>query len=603
MNKPSKPPANPADPILLQEAAQDAPAAPAAKKAATARKPAPAAKKAGARPVGRPATAKAAGTAPAKPATARKPKAAARPKAPARPKVPSKPKVPSRPLPDVATVASPPASAKPSLPNPPTSEASVDFEELQGRMLAMQQVLRAQGIPVVIVFEGWDASGKGTMLGELLEGLDPRGYQVHVMDPPTGDEKRYPPFRRYWMGMPAQGNLSLFVGSWYQEVSAACLRDKNARKQLPQRFAQIIQMESQLVCNGTLLIKFFLNVSKKEQKARLKELESKKSTRWRATKEAWEQNEHYDDMMHLYDAMIAQTDFQGALWHVLRSEDKRACKKQMYDIVLGAFESAIASSKAGDRSWDLPALPHVKPMATEPMSALDTVKPYQPVTGDYKQAMDQAQKRLRRLHSELYRRRIPLIVGFEGWDAAGKGGAIRRLTSALDARGFMVCPTSAPTPEEKSHHHLWRFWNQIAKDGHIAIFDRTWYGRVMVERVEGFCTQAQWQRAYEEINQFEQELAQHGAIVRKFWLQIDRDVQLARFKDRQKDPEKQWKITDEDWRNREKWPQYEAAVNEMLQRTHTQHAPWTVVEADNKQYARLKVLHTLIEAIEERLKK
>ena len=221
---------------------------------------------------------------------------------------------------------------------------------------------------------------------------------------------------------------------------------------------------------------------------------------------------------------------------------------------------------------------------------------------EYKQRLNELQKRIEQLHGELYRRRIPVVLGFEGWDAGGKGGAIKRLTEKMDPRGYVVHPTASPNDIERQHHYLWRFWMDMPKAGHVTIFDRTWYGRVMVERIEGFCTRQEWQRAYKEINSMERDLADAGAIVLKFWMQIDKDEQERRFKARQENPEKQWKITDEDWRNREKWEQYEEAVNEMLIRTSTPYAPWVVVEGNNKYYARIKVLETVVKAIEERLK-
>ena len=196
-----------------------------------------------------------------------------------------------------------------------------------------------------------------------------------------------------------------------------------------------------------------------------------------------------------------------------------------------------------------------------------------------------------------------MVLGFEGWDAGGKGGAIKRLTEKMDPRGYTVIPTASPNDWEKAHHYLWRFWQAMPKAGHLSIFDRTWYGRVMVERIEGFCTTGEWQRAYKEINDMERDLYDAGAIVLKFWMQIDKDEQERRFKARQENPEKQWKITDEDWRNREKWDQYEEAVNEMLIRTSTPHAPWVVVEGNDKYYARIKVLETVVRAIEKRLER
>ena len=221
---------------------------------------------------------------------------------------------------------------------------------------------------------------------------------------------------------------------------------------------------------------------------------------------------------------------------------------------------------------------------------------------EYKEKLKMLQKRLSELHSEIYRLRIPVVIGFEGWDAGGKGGAIKRLTSHLDPRGYRVNPTASPNDIEKVHHYLWRFWNNVPKAGHIAIFDRTWYGRVMVERIEGFCTEAEWKRAYQEINEMESHMANFGAVVLKFWLHIDKDEQERRFKERQENPAKQWKITDEDWRNRAKWDAYEEAVNEMLVRTSTTYAPWIVVEGNDKHFARVKVLETVVDALEKKIK-
>ena len=221
---------------------------------------------------------------------------------------------------------------------------------------------------------------------------------------------------------------------------------------------------------------------------------------------------------------------------------------------------------------------------------------------EYDDKLEKLQSRLKELHYELYRKKIPVIIAYEGWDAAGKGGNIKRITAALDPRGYEVHPIASPEPHEKARHFLWRFWTRLPKDGHIAIFDRTWYGRVMVERLEGFCSENDWKRAYNEINEFEKELVDWGAVVIKFWVQIDKDTQLARFTERQNTPEKQWKITDEDWRNREKWDLYESAIDEMIKKTSTTFAPWYVLESNDKKYARIKALETVIECIERKLK-
>ena len=233
------------------------------------------------------------------------------------------------------------------------------------------------------------------------------------------------------------------------------------------------------------------------------------------------------------------------------------------------------------------------------LAKVDLTKSY--TEKEYHKKKKKLQKKIRKLHGELYRRQIPVIIGFEGWDAGGKGGAIKRLTEKMDPRGFTVNTTAAPNDYEKAHHYLWRFWKNVPKKGHVAVYDRTWYGRVMVERIEGFCTKKEWQRAFKEINDMEAQFVQSGAIVLKFWMQIDKEEQRKRFEERQKNPKKQWKITEEDWRNRDKWDAYEEAVNEMLIRTSTPEAPWVIVEGNCKYYARIKVLEAVIEAIEKRL--
>ncbi|HEX9018627.1 MAG TPA: hypothetical protein VF806_05550 [Anaerolineaceae bacterium] len=220
---------------------------------------------------------------------------------------------------------------------------------------------------------------------------------------------------------------------------------------------------------------------------------------------------------------------------------------------------------------------------------------------EYKKALILNQVALSQLGYQVYVQQRPVMILFEGWDAAGKGGAIKRITEKLDPRGYVVYPIAAPQGDDKTHHYLWRFWRRLPESGQIAVFDRTWYGRVMVERIEGFCKEADWKRAYREINQFERQLVDFGVILFKFWMNITRDEQLRRFNDRKNDKLRSWKLTDEDWRNREKWDQYEAAVDEMLLKTSTLGAPWTVVEGNDKHFARVRVLSTLVEKLSKEL--
>ena len=477
-----------------------------------------------------------------------------------------------------------------------------DMDGLRKTLIALQQKIRAAKIPVVIVLEGLSASGKGTMLSRLIEGLDARGYQTHPVRKANCVEETYPALWRYWTSMPQKGDIALFCSSWYGELNKTALnRSIDPEEALPRRLNEIISMESQLICDGTLILKFFLHISQQEQYDRLRKLEKKKSTAWLVDQHDHEQNRRYDETMKGMDDLMSLTNLKGAPWHVLDAADLDDCERQLYGIVIQAFEDALNGQAASLKAWDVPMLPNLSPIPSLGFPPLARFDLSRTLEAPEQETVKDLKKRLNKLQIKLYRRGIPMLIAFEGWDAAGKGGAIRHLNSALDARGFTVVPVSAPTPTELSHHYMWRFWKALPQKGHIAIFDRTWYGRVMVERVENLCTVPAWQRAFEEINRFEKLLTDDGALLCKFWLQIDRQTQLERFEARRDDPEKQWKLTDDDWRNREKWPLYEQALNEVLQRTHTASAPWTVVEANDKEYARYKVLKTVVEAMEKRL--
>ncbi|MBE5793410.1 MAG: polyphosphate:AMP phosphotransferase [Clostridiales bacterium] len=480
------------------------------------------------------------------------------------------------------------------------SEPAFNFDAAEEKLMALQHQLQEMKIPLVIVLEGWQGAGKGTIAGELLEGLDPRGYKVCVPERFSKDEELYPPMHRYWVEMPRQGMITLFVGSWYHDLCAALVKDKHPKRNA-RKLEQISLMEQMLIRDGAVIEKFFLDIPQKVQKKRLKELDSKKATRGTLTKADWEQNRRYDRWQQVYQQVMDETNQPGAQWHLLNGEDKKAAKQAIYEIIMASMEQAIAQRKAGDRSWDTNELSDHDLIPTEAIPELELFETDLPLDREYKAAVKEAQKKLHKLQYELYRKGIPMVIAFEGWDAAGKGGSIRRLTSALDPRGFTVVPIASPTAEEKEHHHMWRFWKALPKNGDIRIFDRTWYGRAMVERLEGFCSEAQWKRCYEEFNLFEQDLHEADTILCKFWLHISPEEQLKRFNRRANNPEKQWKLSDEDWRNREKWDLYEEAINDMLKKTNTAYAPWTVVEADNKHYARIKVLNTVIAAIEKRL--
>ena len=469
-------------------------------------------------------------------------------------------------------------------------------KEEREKLAANQMKIKAAKKPVMVVFEGWGASGKGMLIGKVIRNLDPRFFAVSTMDAePTADEKRRPFLYRYIKEIPEEGKFKFFDTCWMEEVTNSLLIGDRSKETFNARIKEINTIERQLTDNGYILLKFFLHISKKEQDKRLEALDSDKDTKWRVdSADAWE-NKHYDECFKVYDRYLEATNRTYAPWYVIDAKNKTLAEYQ----VLKYLNQTIATSLANS-SLAVPIMQNIFPLVPMPALAdvdLDkTIEPEQ-----YRLKLKVLQQKLSMLHNRLYKEKIPVIICYEGWDAAGKGGNIKRITEALDARGYVVTPVASPQPYEKARFYLWRFWTNIPKTGHITIFDRTWYGRVMVERLEGFCSENDWMRAYNEMNEFEKMLTDWGAIVIKFWVQIDKETQLERFTERQNTPEKQWKITDEDWRNREKWDLYETAVNEMLQKTSTSFAPWHILESNDKKYARIKALEIVIAAIEEKL--
>lgn len=474
--------------------------------------------------------------------------------------------------------------------------------QLEVKLGRLQRECKALGIPIMIVFEGFGASGKGLQIGRLIQSMDPRGFEVHPIKKETEEERMHPFMWRFWTKTPARGRIAIFDGSWYRRVLIDRFEKRTKNKELADAFHSINSFEEQLAEDGTLIIKLLLDIDKKEQKKRFEKLEKNKETAWRVTQGDRERNIHYEEYASMMEDMLFKTDTDYAPWTIIESMDKRFATFKIYSTVIKAMADQIekARKEKGEKEEQDLADAELKELQVSILSKTDLSLHY--TKEEYKEKLNKLQKKMEKLHGELYRRRIPVVLGFEGWDAGGKGGAIKRLTERMDARGYVVNPTASPNDIEKAHHYLWRFWRAMPKDGHVAIFDRTWYGRVMVERIEGFCTTKEWKRAYKEINDMERDLHNAGAIVIKFWMHIDKDEQEKRFRERQENPEKRWKITDEDWRNREKWDQYEDAVNEMLMRTSTDYAPWVVVEGNDKYYARIKVLRTVVDAIEARLK-
>jgi AMP-polyphosphate phosphotransferase len=467
---------------------------------------------------------------------------------------------------------------------------------LQRKIGELQRRAREMEIPVIVVFEGWGAAGKGTQINNLMLALDPRGFNVNLTRAASEEEYMRPFLWRFWLRLPAAGRIAIFDRSWYRGVLHDRAGKAADKEEWSRTFREIRAFERQLTDNGTIIVKFFLHISKKEQKKRFEALVENYATTWKVSKDDWKQHRHYNHLKKCVQDMLDHTSRPNAPWTVVEGTDHRFASVKITKRLIAALSGACAKKAKPGRGLKAPVLPGRVP------PVLDRVDLSHSMTREeYEAGLKKYQERLREMENDIYLKRVPVLIVYEGWDAAGKGGNIRRLAQALDPRVYEVVPVGPPNDVEKAHHFLWRFWQKVPKAGHITIFDRSWYGRVMVERVEGFCSEAEWKRAYREIREFEADCAEFGIVIVKFWLHISPEEQLLRFKQREKLSYKRWKITDEDWRNRKKWDRYKQAVDEMIYRTSTKEAPWTVVEADSKYYARIKTMKTVIKAIENRL--
>ena len=466
-----------------------------------------------------------------------------------------------------------------------------EIKSLRAMLLAQQQLIREKKLPILVLIEGWAAAGKGSLIKELISEIDPRFYNVVSPAVVPESEMRYPFLYPYASVIPENGKLMFLDSGWMESTVRKKLRREISQDEYKRRVRSVNEFERQLRDGGYLVLKLFLHIDRDEQHERMEALCSSPETVWRVDPDDLWQHREYDGFVKAYDHFMEHTD-DIVPWHILDGKRKRTTVRDALKLLVNKIDKALEKGRyTGDPFEEKFPLLKMPRLAEVDLS---------PTIGDeeYKKELKRLQSRLSELHNILYVNKIPVILCYEGWDAGGKGGNIRRVAYPLDPRGFDVHPIASPEPHELNRQYLWRFWTRLPRTGHICIFDRTWYGRVMVERLEGFCLEKDWKRAYNEINEFERQLTDWGAVVLKFWIHIDQETQLARFTERQNTPEKQWKITDEDWRNREKWPQYEIAVDEMLQKTSTVNAPWFIIESNDKHYARIKALRIIVEALE-----
>jgi polyphosphate:AMP phosphotransferase len=448
--------------------------------------------------------------------------------------------------------------------------------------------------------------------------MDPRWIVTRAYGDPSDEERERPEYWRYWRDLPRKGRIGLFLSSWYSRPVLDRVYRRSGSADFDEQLERIAAFERTLTDDGALILKFWMHLGKGAQRKHLRKLEKDDLTRWRVTKQHWQHWRMYGKFVAAAERALQRTSTVHAPWTIVEGADEAYRSLTVATAILEAIRKGLADGRgekksvaaAADTRSDKGA---ARTSARSRPQAAATAKDVATVTEatilnslDMTQAVPKKSfsKELQRYQGQLHRlqrkaqaRGVSTIMVFEGWDAAGKGGAIRRITGALDARWYQVIPIAAPTDEERAQHYLWRFWRHLSRAGKLTIFDRSWYGRVLVERVEGFATEQEWRRAYSEINEFEEQLVHRGIVVMKYWVHITADEQLRRFKERQKAKHKQWKLTDEDWRNRERWDAYERAVNEMVERTSTRVAPWVLVEGNDKYFARVKVLKTAAEAL------
>jgi polyphosphate:AMP phosphotransferase len=473
--------------------------------------------------------------------------------------------------------------------------------DLRAELLEAQVRLREVGFPVILLFAGVDGAGKGRTANLLSEWMDPRWILTRAYAKPSQEERERPEFWRYWRDLPGDGEIGVFLSAWYTPPLLDRVYGEISDSELDDRLERILSFERTLADSGAVILKCWMHLGRKPQKKRLESLEKDPLQSWRVTKRDWKHWKMYDDFVSAAERIIMRTSTGPAPWAIIEGADPPFRSLEVGAKLLEAIKHRLAGSGEPENHRG----PAPAPDASESgarilvLSSLDLTKklPKQ----DYQRKRDELQARLNLLHRKARDRKISTALVFEGWDAGGKGGAIRRVTPALDARDYKVIQIAAPSDEEKSHHYLWRFWRHLSRPGRFMIFDRSWYGRVLVERVEGFASEIEWRRAYAEINDFEQQLVDHGIVLVKFWLHISPEEQERRFRARAEISYKRWKLSDEDWRNREKWGRYEVAVNDMIERTSTPIAPWVLVEGEDKRYARIKVLKSVCESLERAL--
>jgi polyphosphate:AMP phosphotransferase len=488
------------------------------------------------------------------------------------------------------------------------SVTRVDYEaalpELRTQLINAQFDFAKADFPVLLMVAGDDRVGCNEVLNLLHEWMDARYLHTHVFGPMTEEEASQPRFWRFWRALPGRGQLGIFAGSWVTELISWRLREQIDDATFDRQCDHLSRLQQLLTADGALVLKFWIHLPKHELDRRIEKADKRKGRRsWRIEKSDRRLHEHFDAALPWMRRFLRLTDTGASPWTIVEGSDDRHRNLLVARTLLEQLGKQLAARAAAPAPAPAKPAPRAKAAARKPeTSILDAVDLTSTLAAEeYQDRLSELQGKLHKRVDRARKHGITSVLVFEGWDAAGKGGVIRRITSALDAGEYQLVPIAAPSDEELAHHYLWRFWRRLPRPGHMVIFDRSWYGRVLVERVEGLAPEADWRRAYEEINEFEANLAERGFALAKFWLHIDRDEQLRRFEARLKTPYKKYKITDEDHRNRERWDDYVSAVGDMVSHTSTDVAPWRLVPANDKRFARIRVLEVVCDELARRL--
>lgn len=481
------------------------------------------------------------------------------------------------------------------------SKSTYDKElpALRTALLEAQQALAKSGaFQVIILIGGVDGAGRGQTVKILNEWMDARYIETNAMYQAREEDAAHPPMWRFWNALPPKGKIGIFFGSWYTNPIVQRVYKKIKKAEFEKSLDNILHFEKMLTDEGALVLKFWFHLSKKAQKSRIDKLMKNSNKKWRMSETELEHFKLYDKFREISEQALMYTSTAEAPWIIVEGTDPCYRYLTVGKAILSALQEKLKNNQTNEPSTKITILPSV-----DHKTMINSLTYHQHVSvEEYQDKLLNLQKRFRELIPKIRKDNASVMIVFEGVDAAGKGSSIRRLAQALDPREYRIIPIAAPTEDEKKHPYLWRFWKHTPRTGEVVIFDRSWYGRVLVERVEKFCDEADWKRAYSEIADFEQQLVENKTIIIKFWLSITKEEQLKRFEKRQEITFKNYKITPEDWRNREKWDEYELAVEEMVNRTSTSNAPWIIVEANNKRYAHLKILESACEHIEKKLK-